>query len=544
VRKQICCILAAMIVATGIMGCSSKEANSSAQGVKQEANATTDGQENSKNADGGAADSIVRVAINADPMDLSPFAALGKGRNAVTRTLYEYLIDRDGFGGDMIGVLAESVDKVDNLVYDLTLYDYIYDTEGNHLTASDVAFSYNKGKELGNLPKLQTIEKIEAIDEYVVEFTFSALNIGDLEILLTECPIVTQAAYEASPDSMATTPVGTTAYKVSEYTSGSVLKFEKTGNYWQKEELCASKLQQANVDKIEYDIITEGSQISIALETGSVDVSVNVTNSDLKNFQEGGSSSKGFHTYTFLKNPVYNLLPNCEEGNVMSNEALRKAVFYAIDNQGVLQSVFNGVGEACKGFGTSKYADYCEKWAEEDYFDYNLETAKQYLEQSGYKEGEVTLRFLLTSESASTKMAEVLQAYLGQIGINVEINAYDNALYNSYRLDGSNYDVLLGTNGSTDYVMNIWPVVFDSTQFKNGKTINNVDDPKLQELLKLARTVHTPESVDNFQQYLNEHAYGYAICTDCSNVVYNDKISQVMVDSRGFVMPFACEYTK
>ena len=37
---------------------------------------------------------------------------------------------------------------------------------------------------------------------------------------MLECAIVTQAAYEASEDQMATTPVGTTAYQVESYVPG------------------------------------------------------------------------------------------------------------------------------------------------------------------------------------------------------------------------------------------------------------------------------------------------------------------------------------
>ena len=74
---------------------------------------------------------------------------------------------------------------------------------------------------------------MEAISDYVTRFTFTALASGDLDALLMECPIVTQAAYEASPDQMATDPVTTSAYKVVEYVSGSKIVYENTGNYWQ-----------------------------------------------------------------------------------------------------------------------------------------------------------------------------------------------------------------------------------------------------------------------------------------------------------------------
>ena len=58
----------------------------------------------------------------------------------INRTLYEYLIDRNEFGGEMVGCMMKSYEKVGENTYNLTIYDYIYDTAGNHITASDVAF--------------------------------------------------------------------------------------------------------------------------------------------------------------------------------------------------------------------------------------------------------------------------------------------------------------------------------------------------------------------------------------------------------------------
>ena len=102
--------------------------------------------------------------------------------------------------------------QVDELTYDVEIYDYIHDQAGNPLTASDIKFCYDTAKESGNLPKLASIESIEVLSDYVCRFRFVELAAGDLYSLLMECPIVTQAAYEASADQMATDPVTTSPY--------------------------------------------------------------------------------------------------------------------------------------------------------------------------------------------------------------------------------------------------------------------------------------------------------------------------------------------
>lgn len=82
---------------------------------------------------------------------------------------------------------------------------------------------------------------------------------------------MTKAAYEASSDQMATTPVGTTAYVLTDYIPGSEYAFEKADSYWQSEDNFTD-YQYANVDRIEYYYIPEDSQLAIALESNTVDM--------------------------------------------------------------------------------------------------------------------------------------------------------------------------------------------------------------------------------------------------------------------------------
>lgn len=67
---------------------------------------------------------------------------------------------------------------------------------------------------------------------------------------MLECAIVTQAAYEASPDQMATTPVGTSAYLVDSYVPGSEIVMKDTGDYWQTDESLVHGTSIHNVGEI------------------------------------------------------------------------------------------------------------------------------------------------------------------------------------------------------------------------------------------------------------------------------------------------------
>ena len=64
-------------------------------------------------------------------------------------------------GDTFRGCLMKELTKVDDLTYDVELYDYIVDQAGNKLTASDIKFCFESAKATGNLPKLASVESVE-----------------------------------------------------------------------------------------------------------------------------------------------------------------------------------------------------------------------------------------------------------------------------------------------------------------------------------------------------------------------------------------------
>ncbi|MDL2319450.1 ABC transporter substrate-binding protein, partial [Eubacteriales bacterium OttesenSCG-928-A19] len=292
-------------------------------------------------AEGGVIKDVVNVGINADPGDLSPWGPNSTGRTATTDNLYQSLAVCAG--GEIYGVLMkEYVLAEDESYMDVYLYDYIHDSAGNHMTASDIVFSFDKCIELGNVNGLSYIDSAEAIDDYTVRFNFGkTLYVYDLETLFETFYIVTEAAYEASADGMSTMPVTTFPYKVTDYTSGYLLTLEKVDDYWQTDEAAIHPRHKANVNTINYYIITETAQMTMALENGSIDMSWAVSTDDLYVFQEGGSQAGNYWVHQAPDNLVMQLFANCSDDKATSNVDLRKAIYYAVDSNIVLQSVYN-----------------------------------------------------------------------------------------------------------------------------------------------------------------------------------------------------------
>lgn len=542
-RKVIAILLAASMTVASVSGCSGKNASSNENAGNQAESSTKESVISVEKTESKVVENKgdeIHVGISTDPVSLAPWVGRSSGMISTYRSIYEYLADIDELGGEMKGCLMKSWEQLDDVTYNLTIYDYIYDTAGNHMTADDVVFSVMSAKNSGNVPKLAVIDQVTAIDDYTAQFTFArALTLGELNAIWSEAPVVTQAAYESSPDGMATKPIGTTAYEVEEYVSGSELHLKNTGKYWQKEELY-SPYSYNNYDRIVFHVITESAQRTIALETGTIDVCADIPAEDVSRFNEGGSSSEGMSIATYFDNKVMDLIPNCSSESVCSSLPLRQAIYYAIDAGQVLIGAY-GNGKVAYTAASDVYADYVDAWNNEDYYAYNLDLAKEKLEEAGYAPGELTLNLIARNESAFVSAATIVQGFLMAAGINADINIYEGAMFDTVTNDPSGYDLQINTKASTDYVVNVYKLDYDADNF-NGRTVNFIEDDELQRLLLEACSIdgHTEESVIAVHNYLKDNAYVYGLCSREGYIVHSDNIATVVFDTRKQVVPGCC----
>lgn len=481
-------------------------------------------------AEQGAA---VVVGIAGDPGNIGPFQGMGPGRIGILFTTYEFLVTKDG--AEYPGVLMKELTPVDDLTYDVEIYDYIYDQDGNHLTASDIKFCYESAQATGNLPKLSSIESVEVISDYVCRFHFTSLAAGDLYSLLMECPIVTQKAYEQYGEQMAIMPVSTSPYRVTSYQTGSTIEYEYTGNYWQKDESLIRTTSKHNVDKITFRVIPDAVQLTNALKTKEIDISAAIDAAYIKDFMD----VEGFNVTRFPDNVTKYLIFN---NNVFGDVKLRQAIAYGIDVNDLNLYAYDNMAMTAKTVGNSKYPDFVDAWNDEPYYEYDAEKAQQLLSEAGVSNP--TYRLMYSVSDVNTQLCSAIQADLMDFGINIELVPYDNALFNTYKYadNGEEWDLMLDEGGSSGLLSNVWKLTMDRNDQVHGKTIGYVSDDKLQELLDAALADNNPENMDAFHQYLKEQCYEYGLIAPVNNMAHTTVIKSAATCFRGQVLPGACEY--
>lgn len=544
-KKLVALLLTAAMTVAMTVGCGGSGGSSdSSEGSSSSASTSS----TNENVTGEAVQKdVVNIGIEADPSDLSPFGPETTGRTAILDCLYETL----GYfeDGEFVGVLAKDYElSEDQTTLTFNLYEDIYDQAGNHMTASDVVFSYNSKVEAGNFFNIDFINDVEAVDDYTVQFNLTPpLNVTNIANLVHYLFCVTEEAYNASADGMVTDGiVSTSHYKVADYQSGYLLTLEKNDDYWQKDESLIAERNQANVDTINYYILAESNQRTVALESGTIDMCWSVASTDLSKFTEGGEQADNYWVYESSDNLSTVLIYNQADGHLTQDENLRKAIGYSINGEVILQSIYDGHGAVNYDFSREASTGFNEDWKTQDnFYQYDVDTAKELVEQSDYQSGD-TISLLVNSDTASTDMAALIQGFCSAAGITVEINSVDSAVVNTYFADSSAWDLYLTQSAAETYTVQSWLRHLDNRSSEAGVTTGFLADDTLQKLLVEATDIETSDqnTIDACHDYVAEHAIVrgivnpytcYVVPTDCQNVVLGCKAQ---------ILPGACTYVE
>lgn len=516
-----------MIVSLAACGRSSDDPSDTTENVSSTTSNDTSAKDSTQDSTQEDYNKDIVVGISTDMVAWDPWASFNNGRKEIMPVIYQTLAADIVEDGKTVRywTMATGYEKVSENEYEVTIREGIYDTAGNRFTASDAAFSYLTAKAQGTLAQMNAIDAVEVIDDYTFKMiTGETLAMGDFEDLLIGFNMVTQTSYEASPDGMVTSPVGTTGYVLEEYVSGSYAYITKADSYWNDAANESKSIKDGytpqwdctNVDTIRYEIITDSATMIIALESGDIDICQGISISDADVIMNG-SNGDNFNSTTVPENYL-GVSFNVAKTSPTNNYNLRMALAHGIDSEGILDAVYNGDGMVIKAWSFPTYLDWQDEWDTNEYYEYDTKLAKEYLDkyyqETGTTANNFSLRLLVQSDSAYVKAAEAIQLYIVSLIGNqncVEILSYDRASFKTMYSDPTAFDLLLlncqsSQRAYTAYNWNLW---VNAKKLLHGDDIFNSGDQKLQTLLEAAvgEETHSDKSVLAFNDYLNEQAY-------------------------------------
>lgn len=535
--------LAVVMTASMLTGCGSKSGSSDSTNNSTSTNdsTTTDGATNDSDSTATTTDSdgVLDIGYGTIVESLTPFRS-NVLRNAPFITqLFESLAALNE-NQEMEPWIAKSWETNDEgFTYNVEIWDKVTDSAGNKITAADIVWFIQESMTRALKPVFAKVESVEQTGDYTLTIKMKSNIVGTFEALLRDTFAISKTAFEASADEFGATLVSTSAYKVSEYTANSILSFEKRDDYWQ-DEANIPKCIVPKVKKVSYHCITESSQMAIALETGIVDMVINldpssaiqfVDNSDyIVKLAEGSQGNQMFFS-------------GADNSEVANNVKLRQAICYSVDENGLIAGLLQGYGTPMYDVCPPMFNGFLEKWRNEEYYNYDVDKAKQLLAESGYNGEEISI--LSTNSGTGQRLAEMLQSYMMAIGINVKLNVVDVALFMATRLDGTQYDIVLNSIGGT-YLPDHWSIRYDPAAYPTGDGTSR-RDTTLGELLYKTWTVsgYTEENIDEVHKYIKDNAIAYGMFNAQTIVVIRKDagLEEEVLEYQGYIAPVSSKFT-
>jgi nickel transport system substrate-binding protein len=383
---------------------------------------------------------------------LIPSTASNYGFAFWAQNCYDTLVTYDE-NGEIVGALAETWEVSDDgLTYTFHLREGVKFSDGTDLTADAVKQSYDSAPILldaynGSYGKLTTImASTEAVDENTFVLTLSQPYYAALNDMTYSNPlaIVNPKAFENGVEnataSCASATMGTGAY-MFDSVDGDTYTFVKNPCYWGKE---------PEVDSFQVKVIADNDAKALALRNGEIDMINGIDKMSYDAFTELSAEDYG-NAQADQAYKTYYLGMNLAKAP-FDDLSVRQAAAYAIDQQSIETSVFNGMETAAEIFFSTELAN-CD--VEQTIYNTDTKKANELLEAVGWldsdgdgvreKDGQpLTVSIIYTNALASIDNAMLtVESQLEAVGFDVT-------------LTGADIMTLYTTVGSGKYDMAYW----------------------------------------------------------------------------------------
>ena len=307
----------------------------------------------------------------------------------------------------------------DNMTLYLTIKQGVKFSTGEEVKASDVVFSMQTIYDGYTNAAYMDVDNIKATGDYTLEIPMVSLNISFVSTLGLYYTF-SEKAYNACSDPEATfltSPdvVGCGPYKVIEWASGDHVLMERNEHYVNG----PVKIQYVNVR-----FISEHSVATMELESGGVDVVEEPLWEDFKVVSEGGY---GEGIAGWQSGGLYLTQVGFNATSMFSDYNVRRAFCLALDKEEIYNGAWDGYGlnsYTVMGTAFDNVKDYKDNWP----LARDLETAKQLLADAGYPEG-FHCRVIYNGDANQGLALQIMKRQLAEVGIDLEILAYDSATY-------------------------------------------------------------------------------------------------------------------
>ena len=424
----------------------------------------------------GSSGKTLTVATNGSIDSLSPFLAQRALPTAVHRLMYDFLTNYDAKDDHAVDALATKwTTSPDKLTWTFTIRDGMKWSDGQPVTADDVAWTYNL--------MMTNDDAATANGNFVANFAKVAVNGSDVVITLKQpqstmlaldIPIVPKHVWESHVADIgkfnndAQFPVvGDGPFILTGYEKDQNLTLDANPNYWRG---------KPGFDHLVFKFYKDADAEVEALKKGEVDFVYGLTPAQydsLKN-QSNITTNKapGKRFYALAVNPGATTKDGQAFGDgnpALHDQQVRQALMYAIDTKTLVSKTLGGYGTVGGGYIPPIFAAYHWDPDPATAYSYNPDKANQLLDAAGYKKGSDGMRvgkdgkplsFRILGETNrpdDTQNAAYLTEWLKAVGIGASTTIVDQGKLGDTETAGT-FDLAFDSwtvNPDPDYVLSI-----------------------------------------------------------------------------------------
>jgi peptide/nickel transport system substrate-binding protein len=365
-------------------------------------------------------DSEIKVVQALDMVSFDPGATSDLNNQYVVFNLYSRLFNysQDKLAGE-VKELCKDFKRVKDTEWHFTIWDNVKYHDGSTLTVDDVVYSLNRAKAgtaIGALFK--PVKEIRKVDAH----TLAIITDGPYPAMTAAlshaatCIVPKAFAEKAEKTKDWSHPVGSGRYRLASRIIGDSVKLERFDGYFNRNDMAQNR-------NLTIKVIPEGTNRTIAIETGAADLNVEFTPTDYGRVVKNPNLKLWEHPSSL----VWHLGMDNTNG-WFKNKLVRQAVGFAVDRAGCMKVGHDGRGAVLYNCATFAHAPTVLGAIQNplNMYSYNPEKAKALMKQANCP-GFTTQVVVFRDEAE--RIATAVQAYLAEINIKVEIVRIENAVF-------------------------------------------------------------------------------------------------------------------
>ena len=412
--------------------------------------------------------------------------------------------------------LAESLESNDdNTVWTLTLPEGVNFSNGDPVTADDVAFTINLHKDPATRSVVMTesnyVEDVQAIDPQTVEFTLTDPWAG-FPVLLAGAAgeVIPQAAFEeAGPEEWASNPIGAGAFTLASYTPDQEVVLEPNPDYYGGVVCPTLRFIRIPGSQGTYEAFQNGELQTAVLRGGSY----------IATAQADGT--EGFEEIISAGSVLNMNSGQAGYDGIFTDERARQAVGLAIDRELWNERLYDGEGQPTSALVAESSRLYDGQEGPE--FDAEQATALVEELKADNPDWDGSVELLVSDGPENVEAGVLTKALLDSVGFDVTIVNAPVSQVTARQFTGD-YEIVIGGLAPSDADL---ASTFASAMMPGGATnLTGIDDPELTEALlefKSAADVDSQKEALNRVQEVHNRVMPFTVIANAQQYVMVDE---------------------